>query len=542
MALSILTDQDQFKCLICLHLLEDPVTIPCRHSFCMDCIKRVWDWNDVTGIYNCPCCSKNFSPQPNLTIDVILNKKVEEIRRSRTRETLLSSSAGKKRKAPDSPALARSVHVFGIQKDMVCALHHRPLDVYCRTDQRSICSQCVTELHQPHETVSVVTERKMRQEQLAMERNRFQKKLQERERKLLETRMTLESFRVSAWEAEENAKSISAELIQTIEGRCSEVIEEIKNQEKAAVDEAKTLLQRMEQEIAEMRKRDSELEQISRTKNPVRILQRWPLPSLPAEPDDPPNLVVDLQLPLEMMKAALSDLKRQIGDMCDAEVMRISNTANDPSSTHGSSAAPERPSIPEQSDPEQSDREPSSRPEFLKYACHLTFDPNTANHELTLSADGQEVTRGDKEYYAIFPEKFVSKSQVLCREVLSGGRFYWEAELEGTKAEVAVTYRGISRKGTTSRASFGANDQSWSLDCINGVYSACYNMKRIDIRVPYSPRVGVYLDHKAGTLSFYSVSDTMTLLHRYQTTFHEPMCAGFWVGSGVTIKLCHLQQ
>ncbi|XP_048879502.1 E3 ubiquitin-protein ligase TRIM47-like isoform X4 [Brienomyrus brachyistius] len=464
MALSILTDQDQFKCLICLHLLEDPVTIPCRHSFCMDCIKRVWDWNDVTGIYNCPCCSKNFSPQPNLTIDVILNKKVEEIRRSRTRETLLSSSAGKKRKAPDSPALARSVHVFGIQKDMVCALHHRPLDVYCRTDQRSICSQCVTELHQPHETVSVVTERKMRQEQLAMERNRFQKKLQERERKLLETRMTLESFR------------------------------------------------------------------------------RWPLPSLPAEPDDPPNLVVDLQLPLEMMKAALSDLKRQIGDMCDAEVMRISNTANDPSSTHGSSAAPERPSIPEQSDPEQSDREPSSRPEFLKYACHLTFDPNTANHELTLSADGQEVTRGDKEYYAIFPEKFVSKSQVLCREVLSGGRFYWEAELEGTKAEVAVTYRGISRKGTTSRASFGANDQSWSLDCINGVYSACYNMKRIDIRVPYSPRVGVYLDHKAGTLSFYSVSDTMTLLHRYQTTFHEPMCAGFWVGSGVTIKLCHLQQ
>uniref|UniRef100_A0A0E9U4H4 B30.2/SPRY domain-containing protein n=1 Tax=Anguilla anguilla TaxID=7936 RepID=A0A0E9U4H4_ANGAN len=47
--------------------------------------------------------------------------------------------------------------------------------------------------------------------------------------------------------------------------------------------------------------------------------------------------------------------------------------------------------------------------------------------------------------------------------------------------------------------------------------------------IPGPPlRIGVYLDHGAGTLSFYSVSDTMTLLHRVQTTFTQPPLSWVW--------------
>ena len=53
--------------------------------------------------------------------------------------------------------------------------------------------------------------------------------------------------------------------------------------------------------------------------------------------------------------------------------------------------------------------------------------------------------------------------------------------------------------------------------------------------VPLSTRVGVYLDHRAGTLSLYSVSDTMTLLHRVQTPFTEPLYPGFFVDRSVKI-------
>ncbi|KAJ8245745.1 hypothetical protein COCON_G00235230, partial [Conger conger] len=67
----------------------------------------------------------------------------------------------------------------------------------------------------------------------------------------------------------------------------------------------------------------------------------------------------------------------------------------------------------------------------------------------------------------------------------------------------------------------GGNNKSWRLDCSPSSYSFWHNNKDTKIPVPEFSRIGVYLDHRAGTLSFYSVSDTMTLLHRVQTTFTQ---------------------
>ncbi|XDV13926.1 hypothetical protein PO909_002224 [Leuciscus waleckii] len=54
-----------------------------------------------------------------------------------------------------------------------------------------------------------------------------------------------------------------------------------------------------------------------------------------------------------------------------------------------------------------------------------------------------------------------------------------------------------------------------------------------------SRRIGVYVDHSAGTLSFYSVSDTMSLIHTVQTTFTQTLYPGFRVHSlGSSVKLC----
>ncbi|KAF4092062.1 hypothetical protein AMELA_G00016610 [Ameiurus melas] len=61
--------------------------------------------------------------------------------------------------------------------------------------------------------------------------------------------------------------------------------------------------------------------------------------------------------------------------------------------------------------------------------------------------------------------------------------------------------------------------------------SLCFhhNNVKTDLRVPSSSRIGVYVDHSAGTLSVYSVSDTMKLLHRVHTTFTQPLYTGFWL-------------
>ncbi|XP_058872536.1 tripartite motif-containing protein 16-like isoform X1 [Acipenser ruthenus] len=174
--------------------------------------------------------------------------------------------------------------------------------------------------------------------------------------------------------------------------------------------------------------------------------------------------------------------------------------------------------------------EPRNRAEFLKYSCQLTLDPNTAYRELCLSEGNRKVTRRreTQRYPDDHPERFESYPQVLCREGLSGTRCYWEIECSGGGAAIGVTYKEISRKGGDS-CGLGFNDKSWSLLCSGSSYTARHNNNETAITAPRSPRIGVYLDFNAGTLSFYGVSDTMTLLHRFQTTFTEPLYPGFWV-------------
>ncbi|XDV42453.1 hypothetical protein PO909_011114 [Leuciscus waleckii] len=168
-----------------------------------------------------------------------------------------------------------------------------------------------------------------------------------------------------------------------------------------------------------------------------------------------------------------------------------------------------------------------------KYACDLTLDPNTAHTELILSEENRKVTRvKEQQPYPDHPERFDDIPQVVCGESLTG-RCYWEAEWSSRAADISVTYKGIGRKGRSEDCEFGFNDKSWSLFCSDNRFSLCHNKNFTVIPVVHlsSKRAGVYVDVSAGTLSFYSISDTHTLrhLHTFITTFTEPLYAGFRV-------------
>ncbi|XDV26306.1 hypothetical protein PO909_030055 [Leuciscus waleckii] len=181
---------------------------------------------------------------------------------------------------------------------------------------------------------------------------------------------------------------------------------------------------------------------------------------------------------------------------------------------------------------------PKTRSEFLQYFQPFTLDPNTVDKRLRLSEENRVVTNTYPELqtYPDHPDRFDYYEQVLSRESMSG-RSYWEIEGICGGVSIAVSYKTIRRK--VYECGFGRSDQSWSLECPSSNYLTRHNDILTDVRVKsISRRVGVYVDHSAGTLSFYSISgDTMSLIHTVQTTFTQPLYPGFWVGTGSSAKL-----
>ncbi|XP_033996576.1 stonustoxin subunit beta-like [Trematomus bernacchii] len=191
------------------------------------------------------------------------------------------------------------------------------------------------------------------------------------------------------------------------------------------------------------------------------------------------------------------------------------------------------------------------RPGLRKYSCELSLDTNTAHRQLKLSDNNRTVTHvREKQPYPDHPERFDYWYQLMCSEALTG-RCYWEVEWRGG-VYISVTYRVISRRGGNDDCLFGRNDQSWSLSWSDGGYYVWHNKRETHISSSSfssssssssssSGRVAVYLDHPAGSLSFYRVSsDTLILLHTFRTTFTEPLYAGFTVWSGSSVSLCPL--
>ncbi|XP_052446874.1 stonustoxin subunit alpha-like [Carassius gibelio] len=185
-----------------------------------------------------------------------------------------------------------------------------------------------------------------------------------------------------------------------------------------------------------------------------------------------------------------------------------------------------------------------SREELLKYFCDLTLDQNTVHNRLAVVESNKKlICNPDPMIYPDNPERFDGLPQVLCKERLSG-RCYWEAEWSGL-GDMVVSYEGIGRKGEGFESRFGANHKSWILSCFGEKLIAWHDNMGTHIPPPAPPlnKFGVYLDEPAGILSFYSISDKNTLrhLHTFNTTFTEPLYAGFVLYTN-SVSLCDVKK
>ncbi|XP_026135031.1 E3 ubiquitin/ISG15 ligase TRIM25-like isoform X1 [Carassius auratus] len=351
---NISVDKDQFCCSVCLEVLWEPVTIPCGHSYCMECIKGYWRKCELKAEFSCPQCRRTFSPRPALARNTILADIVEKLRRTSTQEAGEKAAdvecdvcTGKKHQAvrfcvkcqtfycemhlkPHNERNRGRMHPLSeVTKQLqkrICSRHNKLRDFYCRTDQQSICSLCFKDGHKGHSVVSVMEERMEKQKHLEEAWKKSKLRCKEREKEL---RDIVKYVKRSAQAVEDDSEKIFTRLLRSVERKHLEVKELIRGEERTALEQTEKLLERLNQQIVEHRRGEAELEALSNTEDHIHFLQNYKTLCAPPDAGGRPSIDVHPYFSLLILRKALTELRDKVNEVCDRESTKIAELVDE---------------------------------------------------------------------------------------------------------------------------------------------------------------------------------------------------------------------
>ncbi|XP_069044931.1 E3 ubiquitin-protein ligase TRIM39-like [Lepisosteus oculatus] len=510
---SSVLSEEQFQCSICLDTFTSPVSTPCGHSFCLACIGGYWDSSDVC---QCPMCKETFYRRPDLRVNRSLAEITEHFKRTRVSsdeglcanpgEVSCDFCTGRKLKAVKSCLVCLAsycethmephLRVTTLKKhrliepvmsleDRLCEKHERLLELFCRTDQTCVCQFCTESDHRTHSTVPLEQECGVKKTQLRKTEAEVQQMIQDRLKKVEEIKQAVELSKSSAEREIVDSVQVFTALQNSTERIQAELIELIEEKQRAAERRAEGIIKELEQEITELKRRNTELEQLSHTEDHIHFLQSFPSLCSPPHPKDWSDITVHPDLCLGAVRRAVCQLEDRLRE----EVKRLSE--------------------------EEFER-------LRKHAADVTLDPNTAHPSLILSKDGKQVRHGKKRQdLPDNPERFDRCVNVLGKDGITSGRHYWEVEV-GKKTEwvLGVARESINRKGSiTVRPQYGY----WTVWLRNGNEYKALDDSSVLLPLSQKPqKVGVYVDYEGGQVSFYNV-DNSSHIYTFTASFTEKL-------------------
>ncbi|XP_072892095.1 zinc-binding protein A33-like [Hemitrygon akajei] len=472
----------EVTCPVCQDLFRDPVRLECEHNFCRSCIGGLW--GEMESGFRCPECRETF-PQLRLKSNRLLANIVERVRQLRL------DTGG-----------------TGATGCSLCPWHDERLKLYCQDDQEALCVVCgVSKEHKDHHIVPLHEAQQLCQVRTPSSRISHlpipSNSLSPNPNSFLLA--TTEKLKESSTEL---AKHV--EVLSGIESSQEEKIVELK--EKTAA-----LRERMVSELDLLR----------------QFLQR-----------EQERLLDLLQEEESRLLGEMQDMLRRVRDQRTALESEMANIQQRLSEKEPATLLQDVKELTERVKQGTSEWQVVSVTKMnigpfqgpLQYAvwkrmrgiispvpAPLTLDPGSANPYLVLSED---LTAARYSYASQqLPEnleRFNFCACVLASEGFTSGRHYWEVEVgDQPDWDVGVAAESIDREGWVI------------LTPENGFWTFGHVQH---------PRIGVYLDHEAGQVSFYRADD-MTHLHTYVDSFSERLFPFFYPSADSNakpLKICHL--
>ncbi|XP_073714699.1 E3 ubiquitin-protein ligase TRIM39-like [Misgurnus anguillicaudatus] len=503
---------EELQCSICLDVFNDPVTTPCGHNFCKICLNTYWDNSQDCS---CPNCKEIFNKRPELKINTTLRDLVDEHKKKTVEkqpEVLCDICEEVKLKAVKSCLVCQSsyckthlephMRVTGLQKhklidpvnnlqDYICLKHERPLELFCRDDQTCVCLICTVTDHKNHNTVTVKEEREKKKIELLKTQTDVQQMIQDKIKKIQDIKHSVELRRFELLEIEEK--------------------------QKAAEKQDEDLIKDLEQEITELKRRNTELEKIINTEENLHLIQEkhlkgWRRQQHFSSAHHLKHLRLQSSLLVGRIRSHLWFLVVPVG----ISLMMLYLT---------SSTSVQTPNIEKLGE--------VVLKKMQQYAVDVTLDPDTANANLTLSNDKKQVRdKGILLDLSEKPKMFDLYPVVLGNEGFSSGRFYYEVQVKGkTDWTLGVARESVNRKGEITMTP--ANG-FWTVSLSNeNEYKAAAGPD-VNLCLKVIPqKVGVFVDYEEGLVSFYDVESRSHIYSFTDQSFNEKLYPYFNPGSNI---------
>ncbi|KAI4800751.1 hypothetical protein KUCAC02_007126 [Chaenocephalus aceratus] len=508
-AASCLLTEDQFLCSICMDVFTDPVTIPCGHNFCKACISEHWDRNVPS---QCPNCKEVFNIKPELRVNTFISEMAAQFRQSAQQKASSSSSEQHVVKPEEVPCdVCTGTRLKALKSCLVCLAsycethlephlknagfkrhqlinpeenlesrmcvkHDKLLELFCQTDQVCVCMLCTISDHKAHDVVPLKEGYEGKKAELGKTEAEIQQMIQKRRLKIQEMNLSVELSKEGADREIADGVQVFTALKESVERSQAELIDTIKEKQRETEEQAEGFIKELEQEVSELKKRSSEVEQLSRSEDQLHLLQSFT--SLNAAPPTKnwtevrvrPSYEGTVRRAVTQLDETLSKQMKKL--LAEVELKRVQ-----------------------------------------QYEVEVTLDPDTAHPYLILSDDGKQVKHGDvKKNLPNNPERFDSCARVLAKQSFSSGRFYYEVQVEGkTKWVLGVARESINRKGNITLSS---QKGYWIIWLMKNEYTASASPP-VSLSLKSQPeKVGVFVDYEEGLVSFYDV-DAAALIYSF---------------------------